>query len=253
MEFPRRSVAANVRALLEILALLSVICLTCLIGYRMYRDSALPFAAAPRPLRGPAEGASAKAAPLPREPFSIEGGTVKGNPAAKIAVVEFADFQCPYCSRFARETLPGLEERYLETGRVQFVFMHFPLVGIHPLAQRAAAGSMCAGHQGRFWEMHDRLFAQPTRDNLLALDGHASALGLNRRQFDACLDAAATAKRIERDTATAKVLGVRGTPTFFVGEVVGKDRVRAVGRVTGGQSLGGFERILTTLLNEAGR
>ena len=87
---------------------------------------------------------------VPEEPVSIEGAQSKGSPTAPVVMIAFADFQCPFCGRFAREVLPELEKDYLETGQVQLVYRHLPLPN-HPLAIPAAQAADCAGQQGQFW------------------------------------------------------------------------------------------------------
>lgn len=98
--------------------------------------------------------------PLPDQPISLDGAKVKGNATAPVALIMFSDFQCPFCAGFASETLPELEREYVATGHVVIAFRHFPLDN-HPLALKAAQGAECAEQQGRFWDMHDRMFHAP--------------------------------------------------------------------------------------------
>lgn len=89
---------------------------------------------------------------------NIDGAYSKGSNDAKVTIVEFSDFQCPYCARFYSETLGQIIKDYVDTGKVRFVYKHFPLISIHPLAQKAGEAAACAGEQGKFWEMHDLMF-----------------------------------------------------------------------------------------------
>src|SRR5215510_15815847 len=95
--------------------------------------------------------------PLPTKAISLNGATLQGDPKAKVALIVYSDFQCPFCARFGKDSLPGIQARYVKTGRVLVAFRQFPL-NIHAFARKAAEASLCAGKQGRFWEMHDQLF-----------------------------------------------------------------------------------------------
>lgn len=106
----------------------------------------------------PGPSASGPMVEVPSEPLSIEGVPLKGSKSAKVVMIVYSDFECPFCGRFAREILPELERRYVATGEVAFVFHHLPLA-FHPLATQAAVSAECAGQQGRFWEAHDLLFS----------------------------------------------------------------------------------------------
>jgi len=157
--------------------------------------------------------------------MTAEGGEyplglpTKGSPDAPVTMVEFSDFMCPYCARFATETLPKIEEEYVETGKVMVVFRHFPVHG-EPSIQVAEA-TLCAHEQHRFWEYHDRLFAdsltQGSRvfslENLKAL---AAELGLDTERFNRCVDCRRYSEAVQEDIAEGNRLGVRGTPTFFI-------------------------------------
>ena len=91
--------------------------------------------------------------------LDITGAPVKGPKDAKVVLVEFSDFQCPFCARFSRDTIPQVQTDYVDTGKIKYVFADFPLETIHPYAFKAAEAAGCAGEQGEFWKMHDHLFA----------------------------------------------------------------------------------------------
>jgi protein-disulfide isomerase/rhodanese-related sulfurtransferase len=139
---------------------------------------------------------------------------VTGNPGARLTVVEFGDIQCPACSR-AEEIARGVRNRYAD--RVRFVFRHFPLPSIHRYAQQAAEATECAAAQGKFWESLERFYQGQNDLRESALVGYAGDLGLNVEQFRQCLASGAMAERVGRDAEDARALGLRATPTFFIG------------------------------------
>jgi protein-disulfide isomerase len=132
-----------------------------------------------------------------------------------VTIVVFADFECPYCSR-AAETVEKVRRAYGD--KVRLVFRHFPL-SFHPKAPLAAQAGACADEQGRFWELHDALFESGELEPD-ALKAQASRLGLDGKQFDACLDSGRAAAIVERDQAAGAKLGVTGTPAFFINGVM---------------------------------
>jgi protein-disulfide isomerase len=152
------------------------------------------------------------ALPPPRVAVDVAGSASRGPADAPVTIVEFSEFQCPFCRR-ALPTLREVEDRY--RGRVRLVFRHFPLAR-HKDAARAAEAAECARDQGRFWEMHDRLFENAERLGARDLERHARAIGLDGPAFDACLDSGRHEARWRRDLADAESYGASGTPMFFV-------------------------------------
>ncbi len=140
-------------------------------------------------------------------------GPALGPEAAPVTVVEFSDFQCPFCSR-AAPVLKQLRERYPEQVRV--VYRHFPLDSIHPQARPAAEASMCAGEQDRFWEFHDLLFANPKALSDEQLAGYAEQLELDAEAFQACVAEGRFRDAVQLDLDDGRRAGVTGTPSFFV-------------------------------------
>jgi len=143
-------------------------------------------------------------------------GASKGSETAPVTIVELSDFQCSYCRSFWKETLPRIEEAHIKTGQVRFVYRHFAILGEHSVA--AAQAADCAGEQRKFWEYHDRLFASQgpfafTKQNLKR---YAKELGLDSAAFNQCLDSGKYAQKVEGETEIGKMLGVRGTPAFFI-------------------------------------
>ena len=146
--------------------------------------------------------------------FELGLNPVKGSPNAKLTLIEFTDYQCGFCSRHNRQTAPQIEKAYVETGKLRYASMDLPL-DFHKLAFKAAEASHCAEEQGKFWEMHDRLFAN--QQALEPWNGHAQALGLEVAQFEECMSAGKYAQAIRADMVEARKAGASGTPSFVLG------------------------------------
>jgi protein-disulfide isomerase/rhodanese-related sulfurtransferase/uncharacterized membrane protein len=137
-----------------------------------------------------------------------------GNLSAPVTVVEFGDFECPGCGRIE----PEVEDMLAQYGsRIRFVFRQFPLPDMHPYAETAAEASECAAEQGKFWQAQRKFYAEQDDLTEPALDRYASELGLDTKQFDACLASGAVKARVQSDVDDGRAVGVKGTPTFFVG------------------------------------
>jgi protein-disulfide isomerase len=135
--------------------------------------------------------------------------------SAKVAVIAYEDFYCPFCRSFSETAQPALMAEFVRTGRVLWVFRHLPITNLHPKAPLAAALAHCAGAQGRFWEAHDALFAAlGDRREPYAAD-LAAALGLDEKRFADCIPSADSV--IRADSEEAARLGIRATPTFLIG------------------------------------
>ena len=147
-----------------------------------------------------------------RVPVDTGGSPSRGNPKAPVTILEFSDFQCPYCVR-ARPVVQRVREAYGD--KVRFVFRHFPL-DFHAQAQKAGEAAACAGEQEKFWEMHDLLWENASKLQVADLKAHAGALGLDGAAFSTCLDSGRHAGLVERDLAAGQGYGVSGTPAFFV-------------------------------------
>jgi len=154
----------------------------------------------------------------PHEPFELAVAVsaidhVTGAPHAAVTVLEYGDFECPNCKQ-AQPAVKLLLERF--SGRVRFVFRNFPLEDVHPHALGAAQAAECAGGQGRFWEMHDLLFANQTHLKPNDLHGYAERLGLDMARFTAEMDDQVYLQRVREQQQGGIESGVRATPTFFV-------------------------------------
>ena len=139
----------------------------------------------------------------------------KGDPEAALTLIEFTDYQCPFCRKYAKQTLPDLEKEYIETGKIKYVVRDFPLQSLHREAFQAAVAADCAGEQGQYWEMHDRLLSISS-SSYGDWGQHAEAIGLDENQFQNCLKSDQPGQGVRKDLAEGRKVGVRGTPTFFL-------------------------------------
>ena len=146
---------------------------------------------------------------------SVDDDAVEGSKDAPVTIVEFSDFQCPFCGRFYQETLPQLRENYVKTGKVKIVYRDFPLP-FHENAQKAAEASECAHEQGKFWQMHDMMFSHQDAITVANLKQYAKSLGLDTTKFNQCLDSGKYASEVQKDETDGSAYGVGGTPTFFI-------------------------------------
>jgi protein-disulfide isomerase len=234
----------RVKPVADILATVLVIVLTIVTLVQVATERSRPLvAAASAPRRERPQ------APLPAEPLTLEGAAQVGKRDAKVALIEFSDFQCPFCARFAIDTLPELRKRYIDAGLIVFAYRHLPL-SIHPLAAKAAEAAECAGSQGRFWAMHNQLFATPNTLTEAAFQQIAIKIGLDPDRFDTCLKSE-TAAKISADAELARVLQVSGTPTFFVGTIEQDRRVRVKQRLSGAQPIAAIAEVLDKHLAES--
>ncbi len=186
--------------------------------------------------------AKAKVAVLLRPPkveVGYDPARVKGNRKASVTIVEFSDFQCPYCKK-AEATLKHLLAKY--NGRVKLAYRDFPLRALHPQAQMAAEAARCAGEQGKFWEFHDALYADQSKLDEPGLAEHARSLGLDEKSFQSCLEAGKFKAQIEQDVQEGSKAGVAGTPSFFINGTF----------VNGAQPEAEFEKIIDAELTILG-
>ena len=172
----------------------------------------------------------------PKPTYVIQGERTNffGPEDAKVTIIEFSDFECPFCGKVA-PTVKQLKEEYSD--RVRFVYKHFPLPS-HSTAPKAAEAAECAGDQGKFWEMHDKMFANQKTLFPNSLKSYAKEIGLNETAFSNCLDSGVMASRIQSDQQEGNSFGVRATPTFFINNR----------KIEGAQPLSEFERIIESEL-----
>ena len=168
-----------------------------------YRDGSVPVVSAAPPMVG------------------LAGAHRMGSSQAMIGIVEFSDYQCPYCRGFHDRVFPKLKKEYVDTGIAQFIHKDLPLKSIHPQALPAALAASCAGAQQRFWPMHAALYANNGRLAPALYPQLGRELGLDEAKFMACLGDASREQAVMRDVVEARGLGITGTPSFVIGKIQG--------------------------------
>jgi protein-disulfide isomerase len=190
-----------------------------LVGARAYEIFQLAFGLADAGRLSDAFAQAPTPTPIPIGEIPTEGAPSKGDGDAPVLMIEYSDYQCPYCSRYVQETLPLIEENYIQTGKVRYVFKDFPL-SFHAQANLAAQAARCAGDQGDYWGMHDLLFANQqdwaNESAAQVFSSYADQLGLDAGQFDSCLSSGTYEDKINNEIQEGLSVGVSGTPAFFV-------------------------------------
>ena len=182
--------------------------------------------------------------------ISLDDDPVRGNPDAPITILEFSDFQCPFCARFYSQTLPLIKDEYIDTGKVNFVYRDFPIQSIHPNALPAAVAAECANEQGRYWEYHDILFENQnswakldTNTLISTFSQYAGNVGLAQEQFDSCLETGKYLEEIQQDLNDGRSYDITGTPGFFIGN----EEIGFV-KISGAQPFDSFKKVIDSQL-----
>lgn len=213
-----------------------------IVGYALGSGGAgVPAAGAPVPPSVPSVPTAAAPEAPPAgdvKPVDPQVDHIRGNPDAKISVIEYSDFECPFCSR-NHPTMQQIVDTYGDD--VNWVYRHFPL-GFHPNAQKAAEASECAAEQDKFWEMADMIMEKGA-DNT-QLESYAAAIGLNAAKFKDCLDSGKTAAHVQSDTAEGGSAGVNGTP----GNIVYNNETKESRMVSGAQPFAAFQTVIDEML-----
>ena len=191
----------------------------------------------------PAARPASKGAPL-----DIDGAPFIGEEDAEYAIVEFSDYQCPYCRRHFNQTLPQIEQNYVSSGKVKYVMKQFPL-GFHAEARGASIAALCVDRlkPGNYWQVHKSIFAGETE---LAIDSYrelAGKLNINPDNYNSCLQDPEVAARVDQDMREGESVGVSGTPAFYIGKIV-DGKVVDGQLVTGARPYSSFVNVLDRLL-----
>jgi protein-disulfide isomerase len=189
--------------------------------YRSYRKSPPP------------TGTSIRDAPQSAF-MDLKGMQTRGAPGSRIVLIEFSDYECPYCSRHANSVGRTIQKQYVDSGQVQYVFANNPLP-MHSNARWLAVAAICAGSQELYWDMHDLLFESVPKTQGQMLEA-ISGLGLDSEEFNTCRERNTSAEnQIDRDIAKAKQLGLTGTPAFALGTIVSPGRAKIQKLIVGAQ------------------
>jgi len=166
-----------------------------------------------------------------------------------LTLVEFSDYQCGFCAQYVRKTYPQIEADYIKTGKLRVMLLDMPLESIHKQAFKAAEAARCGGEQGKYWEMHDRLFLN--QESLEPWSSHAEAVGLDVGKFSECLASGKFVASIRSNMAQARNAGVGGTPFFMLARSEpNSSKVRVLGSLVGAQPFATFKAQIDGLLAE---
>lgn len=198
-----------------------------------------------------------RGAPRESQPteVSIAGSSFLGEADAPVVLIEFSDYQCPFCLRHFQTVMPQLRAGSVAEGTLKYVMKEFPIDSIHPLARKASQAALCAGDEGAYWAMHDKILEDPRRLRPRDLQSHAAELDLDEDDFAECLESNVKNDQVNADLALGQSLGVRGTPSFLVGIANPQDptKVTAVELIRGAQPLAVFQQAIARAQAAAGR
>jgi protein-disulfide isomerase len=177
------------------------------------------------------------------------GEPVMGSSSAKVTIMEVSDYQCPFCKRQALGTFPQIEADYIRTGKVQYMFVDYPIAQLHPTAARSHEAANCAAEQGKYWEMHRALFSSPVAKDDAALMTQAKSAGLDPARLESCLASGKFSASVQASVQRMEALGIAGTPMILIGLTPAPGQpMKVVKFVYGAQPFGAFKAALDSLL-----
>jgi protein-disulfide isomerase len=232
----------RLRIVLDVIATLSLVVMVGVMAWRGGRPGTpAPPPSAPQPLPGSVSMTGQ---------LSLRGDApVKGSPAARHMLVEFIDFQCPFCGRHAREVGKQIEREFVDTGRIRYAAVQTPLEHIHPDAVEAARASECVGSSKNFWSLYERLFSDPAFQlNRTTLVQKATDIGLDGQAFARCLSNPKTGEKVNFDREISTRFNIVSTPTFLLGTVGHDGTISIKRRINGAQAYSVFATALQELL-----
>jgi protein-disulfide isomerase len=185
--------------------------------------------------------------------IDITGAPSQGRPDAAVTLVEFSDYECPFCIRHFSQTMPQLRANYIENGKILYVFKDLPIDQLHPAAIGAHQAARCAAEQDKFWALHQRLFSAPGTHGADAIDARAQEAGLDLASFKACIASGRTTASVRESVALAQSLGASGTPSFFIGlRKKGTNEVQVLKTISGAHPYEEFEKAIASVAAIAG-
>jgi protein-disulfide isomerase len=189
--------------------------------------------------------------PFAKAELHVAGAPAKGSPSATVMLVEVSDYHCPYCKRHYSQVFSKLESEYVNTGKIRYVFADFPVAQLHPDAFRSHEAALCAGDQGKYWEMHAKLFTSPPARDYDALSSLASGVVPDAAALKACLSSQKHAEAVKRSVERMEQQGVPGTPIFFIGKTPsGNDTMKTVKFVYGAKPYAEFKAAIDSVLGQ---
>lgn len=195
--------------------------------------------------QGPKQARQQKPSAPARVKVSSTDGVSFGNPKAPLILVEFTDYECPFCKRFYDTTFAEIKKKYIDTGKLRFISRNLPLP-FHKYAGNAALAAACAGDQGKYWQMRKSIFGNPKQMQMEHLSAYAKDNGLNVKQFDTCMTKKTHSAKIQKDVADAQAIGITGTPSFVLAKSDG--HVVEGEKLIGALPLATFEAKIKALL-----
>jgi len=207
----------------------------------------------PRPAAAGATAGTGAAMPSGAvQPLTVAGRPSKGNPRAKLTLVEYSDYECPFCGQYVAQVYPQIDQAYIATNKINYVFKNFPIEQLHRQSFKAHMAAACAGDQRRYWEMHDRLFLDQRSLSLDRFVEIATMLKLDPVAFRACVESTKHEAMIREDVAEAQRGGVQGTPVFVLAYTDPKGQsITPVRVIVGAQPFEAFKEAIDALLTDA--
>jgi protein-disulfide isomerase len=190
----------------------------------------------------------------PRPIIDLKNAPQKGSADALVALIEYSDYECPFCIRHFKETMPLIDKNYIETGKILYSFKDFPIDQLHPQARRAHEATQCVGtlQPAKYWDMHNRMFGAPALHTPEALETTATGLGINAAAYKECLASGRTTAGIRATGEEATAFGANGTPAFFVG-IIDKatNQVKITRALSGALPFTQFAQVIEAALAQA--
>jgi protein-disulfide isomerase len=175
-----------------------------------------------------------------------------GSASAKVTLVEVSDYHCPFCRRHTQQVFPQIQKDYVDTGKIRYVFIDYPIAQLHPDAHKAHEAANCAGEQGKFWEMHRSLFANPPARDAAQFTAQARAIGADVAKFSACLTGGKYGAPVRETVEQIQGLGIGGTPTTLVGITPSPGAPMKIAKVVvGAQPYQSFRTAIDAILSDA--